>query len=206
MMANTLLMRCVALVAAMIPVVAPVSAEDQREEAIFAGGCFWCMEKPFDSLDGVISTTSGYTAGQVKDPTYKQVSAGRTGHAEALKVVYDPTKVSYEQLVEVFWVNIDPTDAGGQFCDRGDQYRSELYYSDDEQQRVAEASLARLQSERPFKEPIVTKLTQAETFYPAEHYHQDYYQKNPLRYRYYRYACGRDNRLEALWGDRAGGH
>jgi len=194
------------LAAAVAPLSASVSAAAPTAEAVFAGGCFWCMEGPFDRLDGVKSTTSGYTGGHLENPTYKQVSAGSTGHAEALRVVYDPEKVSYEQLLEVFWVNVDPTDAGGQFCDRGNQYRSAIFYENDAQKAAAEASLATLKSDKPFKQPVVTKITAATTFYPAEHYHQDYYKKNPLRYKYYRYACGRDNRLEELWGDRAPSH
>ena len=186
-------------------IVSPVSAGDHLDQAIFAGGCFWCMEMPYDTLDGVVSTTSGYTGGHTDNPTYRRVSTGRTGHAEAVRVIYDPAKISYKKLVDVFWLNIDPTDGDGQFCDRGEQYRSELYYSNDEQRQVAEASLARLRMDNPFQRSIVTQVTAATAFYPAEHSHQDYYQKRPLRYFYYRFACGRDNRLEELWGERAGG-
>lgn len=193
------------LAAATLPLSAPVSAA-ATSEAIFAGGCFWCMEGPFDELPGVKSTTSGYIGGHLENPTYKQVSAGNSGHAEALRVVYDPEKVSYDKLLEVFWVNVDPTDAGGQFCDRGSQYRSGIFYTDEAQKAAAEASLAALQKDKPFKEAVVTEITEASKFYPAEHYHQDYYKKNPLRYKYYRYACGRDNRLEEVWGDRAASH
>ena len=203
-MVKAVLIRCMGPFAAMFLMIGSVSAGDQREEAIFAGGCFWCMEKPYDSLDGVISTTLGYTGGAVHNPSYKQVSAGGTGHSEAVKVVYDPSKVDYAKLVELFWVNVDPTDGGGQFCDRGGQYRSELYFGSDEQRQVAEASLARLRVERPFKDPIVTMLTHTTTFYPAEQAHQDYYRKHPLRYFFFRYFCGRDDRLEELWGNRAG--
>lgn len=183
------------------------STEDAMQEgqasAIFAGGCFWCMEPPYDALDGVISTTSGYTGGQAANPSYQQVSAGGTGHAEAVRVVYDPAKVDYQQLVEVFWHNIDPTQADGQFCDHGNQYRTAIFYADDEQKRIAEQSLADLEKSKPFEGEIVTEITPAMTFYPAEDYHQDYYQKNPLRYKYYRWACGRDQRLTELWGDMA---
>ncbi|HRQ47861.1 MAG TPA: peptide-methionine (S)-S-oxide reductase MsrA [Rhodocyclaceae bacterium] len=167
--------------------------------ATFAGGCFWCMEPPYDELEGVISTTSGYTDGQTENPTYKEVSSGKTGHTEAVQVVYDPEKVSFERLVEVFWRNIDPTDAGGQFCDRGSPYRPALFYHDEAQRAVAERSLAELEANKPFKEPIVTPLVAASTFYPAEEYHQDYYLKNPIRYKYYRNGCGRDRRLKELW-------
>ena len=180
--------------------------EGNYEVAIFAGGCFWCMEPPFDKLDGVISTTSGYTGGDVENPSYEMVSSGRTGHAEAEKIVYDPAKVSYKKLLDVFWHNIDPTTPNRQFCDSGNQYRSEIFYLNDEQKKLAEASKAELEKTKPFSKPIVTKITRASEFYPAEEYHQDYYQKNPVRYKFYRYGCGRDARLEELWGSEAGGH
>lgn len=167
--------------------------------ATFAGGCFWCMEQPYDELDGVISTTSGYTDGQTENPTYKEVTTGKTGHTEAVQVVYDPAKVSFERLVEVFWRNIDPTDAGGQFCDRGSPYRPALFYHDEAQRAVAERSLVELEANKPFKEPIVTPIVAASTFYPAEEYHQDYYLRNPIRYKHYRNGCGRDRRLKELW-------
>ncbi len=176
------------------------AAESNTEIATFAGGCFWCMEPPFDKLDGVISTTSGYTGGHQANPTYKQVSAGTTGHAEAIQVEYDPAKISYTELLAVFWKNIDPTTKNRQFCDHGSQYRSGIFYHNDAQKSAAETSLNKLNQTRPFDEPVVTEITSASTFYPAEEYHQDYYQKNPLRYKYYRYACGRDQRLEKLWG------
>ena len=172
----------------------------KTEKATFAGGCFWCMEPPYDKLEGVISTTSGYTGGHVKNPSYKQVSAGGTGHAEVVKIVYDPDKISYEKLLEVFWRNIDPTTPDRQFCDRGNQYRSAIFYHDESQRRLAEQSRERLEQSKPFDAPIVTEITAATQFYPAEDYHQDYYKKNPLRYKYYRYSCGRDQRLEELWG------
>jgi len=174
------------------------------EKATFAGGCFWCMEPPFDKLDGVVSTTSGYTGGTKVNPTYHEVSAGGTGHAEAVEITYDPKKVSYEKLLEVFWHNVDPTDAGGQFCDRGNQYRTEIFYHGDEQKRLAEASKAALEKTKPFKQSIVTKIVAATTFYPAEDYHQNYYMKNPVRYKFYRFGCGRDKRLKELWGKEAG--
>jgi len=171
-----------------------------HKTATFAGGCFWCMEPPFDALDGVISTTSGYIGGHLQDPTYKQVSRGGTGHAEAVQIVYDPQRISYAELLDVFWRNIDPTMANGQFCDMGEQYRSEIFYHDDEQRRLASQSRAALEELRPFPEPVVTAISPATTFYPAEDYHQDYYLKNPVRYKFYRYGCGRDQRLEQLWG------
>ena len=169
--------------------------------ATFAGGCFWCMEPPFDKLDGVISTTSGYTGGHQVDPTYKQVSAGRTGHTEAVRIEYDPEKISYEQLLAVFWRNIDPTTPDRQFCDSGSQYRAGIFYHNDEQKSAAEKSLKTIEQTKTFAEPVVTEITAAGPFYPAEEYHQDYYQKNAIRYKYYRFACGRDKRLEQLWGE-----
>jgi len=179
-------------------------AEDSNTEiAIFAGGCFWCMEPPYDKLDGVISTTSGYTAGHKADPTYKQVSAGGTGHTEAIQIEYDPAKISYEELLVVFWKNIDPTTSDRQFCDQGSQYRSGIFFLNEAQKSAAEKSLKTIQQTKPFDEAVVTEITSASTFYPAEEYHQDYYQKNPLRYKYYRYSCGRDQRLEQLWGEAA---
>jgi peptide-methionine (S)-S-oxide reductase len=181
----------------------PSAASTAQASAVFAGGCFWCMEGPYDVLDGVISTTSGYIGGSAPNPTYKQVSAGGTGHAEAVRVVYDPAKVDYAMLVDVFWHNVDPTQVDGQFCDHGNQYRTAIFYADDEQKEVAEHSLAVLETNKPFKGDIVTEIVPASTFYPAEDYHQDYYQTNPLRYKYYRWACGRDQRLSELWGDMA---
>jgi len=178
-----------------------VAATDSNTSvATFAGGCFWCMEGPFDKLEGVVSTTSGYTGGHTKNPTYKQTSTGKTGHTEAVQIVYDPEQVSYEKLLDVFWHNIDPTTPDQQFCDRGSQYRSEIFYHDDEQKQLAEASKSTLEKNKPFNAPIVTQVTKASTFYAAEDYHQDYYKKNPIRYRYYRHGCGRDKRLEQLWG------
>jgi peptide-methionine (S)-S-oxide reductase len=162
------------------------------------------MEPPFDRLDGVISTISGYTGGSVQNPTYEQVSAGRTGHTEAVQVTYDPSKVTYEKLLDVFWHNIDPTVKDRQFCDIGSQYRSGIFVHDAEQRRLAEASKASLERGKPFKGAIVTEIANAGAFYPAEDYHQDYYLKNPVRYRYYRAGCGRDARLKELWGERAG--
>jgi peptide-methionine (S)-S-oxide reductase len=170
----------------------------ETAKATFAGGCFWCMEPPFDKLDGVISTISGYAGGKKKNPTYEEVSAGNTGHAEVVQVTYDPKKITYEKLLEVFWRNVDPLTPNRQFCDVGSQYRTAIFYHDETQKRLAEESKKALS--KRFKEPIVTEIVAASEFYPAEDYHQDYYTKNPLRYKYYRYSCGRDQRLEALWG------
>lgn len=169
-------------------------------KATFAGGCFWCMEPPFDKLDGVISTTSGYTGGTKINPTYQEVSAGATGHAEAVQVEYDPKRVRYEKLLDVFWHNVDPTQKDGQFCDHGRQYRTAIFVHDAEQKRLADASKAALAKSKPFKGDIVTEIVPATTFYPAEEYHQDYYMKNPLRYKLYRTSCGRDARLKEVWG------
>lgn len=168
--------------------------------AVFAGGCFWCMEPPFDKLPGVVSTTSGYIGGHVANPTYEQVSAGRTGHAEAVQVKYDPRQVSYEKLLQVFWHNIDPVAVDRQFCDVGDQYRSGIFTIGEKQRQLAEASRRKWQDSGRFERPIATEIVAATTFYPAEGYHQDYYEKNPIRYKYYRFSCGRDGRLEELWG------
>jgi peptide-methionine (S)-S-oxide reductase len=175
-------------------------AKPATARATFAGGCFWCMEEAFDKVPGVISTVSGYMGGQVKNPTYEQVSAGRTGHAEVVQVEYDPAKVSYEKLLEAFWRNIDPTQKDGQFCDHGSQYRSGIFHHDDEQKRLAEASRAELLKNKPFKGAIVSEITKSSQFYPAEGYHQDYYLKNPTRYKFYKSGCGREARLKQLWG------
>lgn len=169
--------------------------------AIFAGGCFWCMESPFEKIPGVIEVYSGYTGGKVLNPTYKQVSAGGTGHTEAVEVLFDPQRVDYAQLLEVFWRQIDPTDAGGQFVDRGQQYRSGIYPLNEQQQKLAEASKQQLAASGRFKRSIVTEIVAAGKFYRAEEYHQNYYKKNPLRYRYYRYGSGRDKFLDRFWGE-----
>ena len=170
------------------------------ETATFAGGCFWCMEGPFDVLDGVISTTSGYTGGSVANPTYEQVSAGGTGHAESVQVVYDPQRVTYEKLLDVYWHNVDPTVVDKQFCDHGNQYRTAIFFHNDAQKQAAEASLTALEKTKPFADAIKALIVAASAFYPAEEYHQDYYKKNPVRYKFYRYKCGRDQRLTELWG------
>jgi peptide-methionine (S)-S-oxide reductase len=176
------------------------------ERAIFAGGCFWCVESDFDKVEGVVSTTSGYTGGTVAHPSYSQVSEQRTGHAEAVEVVFDPARISYEKLVEHFWRTIDPTTRNAQFCDHGTPYRTAIFAVDERQLRIAQASRDALAKSKPFKEPIVTEVLRAGPFYPAEDYHQDYYRKNPLRYQYYRAACGRDARLKQLWGAETATH
>jgi peptide-methionine (S)-S-oxide reductase len=180
---------------------APTATATAR--AIFAGGCFWCVESDFDKVEGVVSTTSGYIGGTVANPSYEQVSAKGTGHAEAVEVVFDPRKVSYAALVERYWHSIDPTVKDRQFCDVGSPYRTAIFAVDDEQLKAAQASRAALEKSKPFKEPIVTEIVKAGAFYPAESYHQDYHTKNPVRYAYYRASCGRDARLKALWGDQA---
>lgn len=179
-------------------------AADKFEKATFAGGCFWCMEAPFDKLPGVVSVTAGYTGGKVINPTYKQVSAGGTGHTEAVQIVFDPSRIGYARLLDVFWHNTDPTVGDRQFCDIGSQYRPGIFYHSEEQRLLALKSKEALGKTKPFKEPIVTEVTRAGEFHPAEEYHQHYYKKNPIRYTYYRKGCGRDRRLNELWGDAAG--
>ena len=173
-------------------------ATDKTATAIFAGGCFWCVEADFDKVGGVISTTSGYIGGRTANPSYEDVVRGHTGHAEAVEIVFDPAKVSYQQLLDVFWRNVDPLVKDRQFCDHGNQYRTGIFYRGDEQRRLAEASKATVQAR--FKQPVYTEIVAAGPFYKAEDYHQDYYQKNPVRYKFYRLNCGRDTRLEELWG------
>ncbi|MGW8313331.1 MAG: peptide-methionine (S)-S-oxide reductase MsrA [Desulfuromonadales bacterium] len=173
----------------------------QTSKAIFAGGCFWCMEPPFEKLDGVLSVISGYTGGDTENPTYSEVCAGMTGHAEAIQITYDSTKISYDQLLDVFWMNIDPTDARGQFVDRGSQYRTGIFFLDEEQRQLAEASKKRVAESGRFDSPIVTEITAASTFYPAEDYHQNYYRENTVRYNVYRYNSGRDRYLKKVWGE-----
>lgn len=184
----------------------PLSAlsEDQYKTATFAGGCFWCMESAFDKIDGVLSTTSGYTGGEEKNPTYEEVSSGFTGHAESIQVLYDPAKVDYRELLQVFWHNIDPVAVNRQFCDTGRQYRSAIFFHDEEQRLLAEASRSELESSGRFKKKIATQIVAAGEFWPAEEYHQDYYKKNPIRYKFYRFTCGRDKRLKEIWGEDAG--
>jgi len=168
--------------------------------ATFAGGCFWCVESDFEKVDGVVEAISGYTGGQKPNPTYKEVSAGGSGHAEAVQVRYDPDKITYKELLEVFWRHVDPTDAGGQFVDRGSQYRAAIFYHDEEQKRIAEESRAELEKSSQFSKPIATEIVPLTEFYTAEEYHQDYYRKNPLRYKFYRYGSGRDQFLKSTWG------
>ena len=179
---------------------ASAAAPSTRAEAVFAGGCFWCTESDFDHMPGVISTTSGYSGGKVANPTYEQVSAGGSGHIEAVRVVYDPSKISYARLVARFLRTVDATDGGGQFCDRGSQYRSAIFVADAEQRRIAEALKAKAATSLKVPGPIATLILPAAKFYPAEGYHQDYYKKNPVRYRFYRLNCGRDARLKKVWG------
>src|SRR3954449_7158451 len=190
------------LLAACLLAAATGSAHAQAQKtatAIFAGGCFWCVEADFDKVPGVISTTSGYIGGSVKNPTYNQVSAGSTGHTEAVKIVFDPAKVTYAKLLEVFWRNVDPLVKDKQFCDSGDQYRTAIFYTDDEQKKLAEET--RKQVEAKFApRTVYTQIAKAGQFYDAEDYHQDYYKKNEARYKFYRWNCGRDQRLEQLWG------
>ena len=190
------------LVSSALALAAPL----KRATAIFAGGCFWCEETAFEEVPGVVAVISGYTGGHVANPTYEQVSAGVTGHAESVQVVYDPDKISYEKLLDIFWHNVDPLQANAQFCDHGNQYRSAIFYRDPPQQKAAEASKAKLEEEPRFKGKIVTEIVPATTFYRAEEYHQDFYKKNPVRYYSYRTGCGRDARLKELWGAAAGGH
>lgn len=173
---------------------------DPTASAIFAGGCFWCMEPPFDKADGVISTISGYSGGHTQNPTYKEVSAGNSGHLEVLKVTYNPTKISFNDLLNIYWKNVDLLDGGGQFCDRGHQYTSAIFYGSKEEHQAAQNSLLALVDSERFDKPIQTQLLPEAVFYPAENYHQDYYLRNPVRYKYYRWNCGRDQRLSELWG------
>jgi len=192
------------IVCALMGSATPVFAADLAK-ATFAGGCFWCMEKPFDKLDGVKSTISGYLGGHKKNPSYKQVSAGRTGHTEAIQITYDPTVVSYQKLLSVFWKNVDPFDGRGQFCDKGSQYRPGIFFHSEAQKLEANKSLLELRTGELKNaleegEEIAVEITKASKFYDAEDYHQDYYKKNPVRYNYYRYSCGRDKRLNQVWG------
>jgi peptide-methionine (S)-S-oxide reductase len=178
------------------------ATDTKTETATFAGGCFWCMQHPFDELPGVISTTSGYTGGKEDKPTYAQVSAGSTGHTEAVQVLFDPNVINYKELLDVYWRNTDPTTPNRQFCDVGNQYRPGIFYHDEMQKKLAEASKIELEQSKSFPENIVTEITPASAFWVAEDYHQNYYIKNPIRYKYYRFGCGRDHRLKQLWGDK----
>jgi peptide-methionine (S)-S-oxide reductase len=172
----------------------------EQAKAVFAGGCFWCMEEVFEKVEGVVSVTSGYMGGQKTNPTYEEVSAGGTGHAESVEVVYDPAKISYQKLLDHFWKNVDPVTPNAQFCDHGTQYRAAIFYGNDEEKRQAEASRQTIEQSKRFTEPIVTQIMMAAKFYAAEEYHQDFYKKNPARYKFYKYTCGRAQRLEQLWG------
>jgi peptide-methionine (S)-S-oxide reductase len=178
----------------------PPPASASLAKAYFAGGCFWCMEEAFESVNGVIEAVSGYMGGTVKNPSYEEVSAGKTGHAESIEVRYDPAKVTYTQLLETFWRNIDPITPDAQFCDHGKQYRAAIFYQSEEEKRAAEASKRAVERSKRFSAPIVTELTAASEFYPAEDYHQDFYKKNPVRYKFYKFTCGRAQRLETVWG------
>ncbi|NBB93931.1 MAG: peptide-methionine (S)-S-oxide reductase MsrA [Gammaproteobacteria bacterium] len=194
----------IALAIALLFVGLPAPAQDDSlARATFAGGCFWCMEPPYDEVEGVIETISGFSGGHVVDPSYRQVVQGGTGHIEVVQVVYDPHKVSYEQLLDIYWPNVDPFDGGGQFCDRGESYRPAIFVHDARQERLARESLQSV-AER-FEQPVAVTIEDFEAFYPAEDYHQNYYQENSIRYKYYRWRCGRDERLEEVWGEQAGG-
>lgn len=183
-----------------VPSTGLAAADATSGKAYFAGGCFWCMEEVFEKVEGVMSATSGYMGGTVSNPTYEEVSAGRTGHTESVEVVYDPAKVSYQKLLDAFWRNVDPITANAQFCDHGSQYRSAIFFRTDEEKRASDSSKQSIEQSRRFKEPIVTQIVMALQFYPAEEYHQDFYKKNPIRYKLYKYNCGRAQRLEELWG------
>ena len=189
---------------------AVAASDDDLAVATFAGGCFWCVESDFDKVPGVVETISGYTGGTVANPDYKQVTAGGTGHREAVQIRYDPKQVSYERLLHIFWRSVDPTDGGGQFCDRGESYQSAIFAGNEEQRRLAEASREMLEQSMVLDAPVITPIESAGEFFPAEDYHQDYYTKNPVRYRFYRFSCGRDSRVQQVWGKQAhegiGGH
>jgi peptide-methionine (S)-S-oxide reductase len=195
-----LALAALALTLAMGGAAAQQNAPPEKAVAVFAGGCFWCVESDFDKVPGVISTTSGYSGGKASDATYQQVSAGSTEHYEVLQVVYDPSKVTYAKLLDVFWRNVDPHDASGQFCDKGPQYRAAIFVQSDTERQLAQQSKQALEQSGRLKKPIVTEIVRASAFYPAEDYHQDYYLKNPLKYKFYRTTCGRDARLSEVWG------
>ena len=197
-------MKKVQIIAALLGLIAGAVTAAPAKTAIFAGGCFWCMQEAFDKVPGVVSTTVGYTGGHLANPTYEQVSAGGTGHAESIRIEYDPDKTRYEKLLDAFWHNIDPTVKDQQFCDHGHQYRSAIFYENAEQKTLAEASKKKIEESGRFKGPLYTEIVPASTFYPAEDYHQEYYKKNPARYTYYHWSCGRAARLKELWGEAAG--
>ena len=183
-----------------VQAISQAAANSTQGKAYFAGGCFWCMEEVFENVEGVLSVTSGYMGGTVARPSYEEVSAGRTGHAESVEVAYDPTKVSYQKLLDAFWLNVDPITPNAQFCDHGSQYRSAIFFQTDEEKRTSETSKQAIEQSSRFKDQIVTQIVMASQFYPAEEYHQDFYKKNPIRYKFYKYNCGRAQRLETLWG------
>jgi peptide-methionine (S)-S-oxide reductase len=183
-----------------LPSTSKAAAEATLGKAYFAGGCFWCMEEAFEKIEGVVSATSGYMGGTVANPSYEDVSSGRTGHAESIEVVYDPVKVSYQKLLDAFWRNVDPITPNAQFCDHGSQYRSAIFFQTDEEKRASDTSKQAIEQSKRFTEPIVTQIVMASRFYSAEEYHQDFYKKNPVRYKFYKYSCGRAQRLEELWG------
>ncbi|MCF8467741.1 MAG: peptide-methionine (S)-S-oxide reductase MsrA [Sneathiella sp.] len=187
----------------MVGISTSARAADAAQTAIFAGGCFWCVESDFDHVPGVLETISGYIGGERPDPTYKIVSAGGSGYYESVKITFDQAKISYSQLLDIFWRSVDPTDDGGQFCDRGASYKTAIFTTSDAQEEIAQASKTALAGSGLLKAPIVTQILPATTFYPAEDYHQDYYTKNPVRYKFYRYSCGRDANIESLWGAEA---
>ena len=200
--------RCVSFIAAALLAATATSSvlaatDDEWATATFAGGCFWCVESDFDTVPGVVETISGYTGGTTASPTYKQVTAGGTGHREAVQIRYDPKQVSYERLLHIFWRSVDPTDGGGQFCDRGESYQTAIFVGNEEERRLAEASREMLEQSMVLDAPVVTPVETAGEFYPAEDYHQDYYTKNPVRYRFYRFSCGRDSRVQQVWGRQA---
>ena len=191
------------ILALLMPQGAPAAAGDELAVATFAGGCFWCVESDFDRVPGVVETLSGYTGGTLENPTYKEVTAGGTGHREAVQIRYDPAQVSYERLLHIFWRSVDPTDGGGQFCDRGVSYRTAIFTASEEERRLAEASKEAIDRSEVLDAPIATTIEAAGAFYPAEDHHQDYYTKNPFRYRFYRFSCGRDSRVQQVWGKQA---
>lgn len=196
-------MRRLFALAVLLAVASAPAAAQERARAVFAGGCFWCIEADFDKIEGVLETTSGYTGGDVADPSYEQVVAGGTGHREALEVTYDPSVVGYDELLTAFWHSVDPTDDGGQFCDRGFSYTTAIFAMDDPQRRAAEASKERVADDLAVEASIVTPIVEAGEFYPAEDYHQNYYEKKPARYKFYRWSCGRNDRVREVWGDAA---
>jgi len=184
-----------------VPAFADAATEQKLESVVLGGGCFWCIEADYEKLDGIVDVISGYAGGHIKNPTYRQVSAGGSGHIEVVKVTYDANKINYSQILDYFWRHVDPTRDDGQFCDRGSQYRPAIFYQDEAQKKLALASTKQIEQSKPFAQPLKVELIQAGTFYPAEDYHQDYYKKNPIRYNFYRFNCGRDARVEQLWGE-----